>query len=311
MGKILKKYKHYIAVILGIALIAPMLMINSSGIEMRKNNEKSEEDLRVASEISNMTGMEIEEILEIKAQGRTWNEVIEILKANGKIADDTNNEIRNTILMSAGISEETLRKLKEAGYKEEEIMNVKLLIERVVFQLAEIAKAEDMDIANPKVQLSNDIEDIDIYINILNKIDLEKHIFTLLMLQRELESVDMAIDEYLCALQLDLNLEKYFESKESYLKEKSEKTIGYGYENILTMLKIEETMMENLQRYNEINQQAIEKQIEDKDGFLFETENSTTPEIPYPKIESIKVINPNEEIMKELESINPNNEIRN
>ena len=226
MGKILKKYKHYIAVILGIALIAPMLMINSSGIEMRKNNEKSEEDLRVASEISNMTGMEIEEILEIKAQGRTWNEVIEILKANGKIADDTNNEIRNTILMSAGISEETLRKLKEAGYKEEEIMNVKLLIERVVFQLAEIAKAEDMDIANPKVQLSNDIEDIDIYINILNKIDLEKHIFTLLMLQRELESVDMAIDEYLCALQLDLNLEKYFESKESYLKEKSEKTIG-------------------------------------------------------------------------------------
>lgn len=40
----------------------------------------SAEDKRIASEISNETGVSIEEVFQLKSYGRSWNEVLNILK---------------------------------------------------------------------------------------------------------------------------------------------------------------------------------------------------------------------------------------
>lgn len=43
----------------------------------------SEEEIKMASDISNMTGVKVEEILAMKEKGSTWYEILDALKANG------------------------------------------------------------------------------------------------------------------------------------------------------------------------------------------------------------------------------------
>lgn len=303
----MKKHSKIIVVLIGIAMVLPMLIINTPGIEAKTQTKPSSDEIRIASEISNTTGVEVEEIMKLKALGKTWNEVLELLKSKDKNRNKEGKAERNNILVSSGVGEDYIDKLKEEGYSEEEIMETKLLVERAIFQLKEITKTDALNtkLPNEEAQVNKD-EDISGYIKTLEKIELKSAVYWTLKLKNDFNSIERAFDEYLCALQLDVSLEEYFIDKEKYQKQIDEKRISMGYENIITLAKIEEKILEKLQNNNMQNRDFIgsENNIEMETP---KAENeSSLPVIPKPSIEDVKPMSPSDEIMKEIEIINPN-----
>lgn len=308
MRKLIRKHSKFIVVLIGIAMILPMLIINTPGIEAKTQMEPNSDDIRIASDISNTTGVDVEEILKLKALGKTWNEILDILKNKDKNRNKEDKIQRNNALVKSGIGEDYVDKLKEEGYLEEEIMETKLLVERTIFQLNEIAKTDVSSTKLPNEEAkANKDEDTSNYIKTLEKIELKPAVYWILKLKNDFNSIERAFDEYLYALQLDVSLEEYFIDQKEYQKQIDEKRISMGYENIITLAKIEEKMLEKLQNNNMQNRDFIgrENNIEIEAP---EAENeSSLPEVPKPSIEDVKPVSPNEEIMKEIEIINPNN----
>ncbi len=307
MRDLIRNHSKLMVILVAITMILPMLVINTPDIQARTQSKPSSDDIRIASEISNTTGIEVEEILELKSFGKTWNEILDMLKNNKNNRNEEDKKRRNNVLITSSVGEDYVEDLKEEGHSEEEIIEVKLLVERVIFQLNEITRADILSTKLPNKELKiNEDKDISDYIKILNKLELKSAVYWTLKLKEDFNSIERSLDEYLYALQFDMDIEEYFINKEEYQKEMGEKRISIGHHNIITLVKIEEKMLDKLQNNNMENRDFMENENIIEVKIPNAEDESSLPIMPKPVIDDVKPLNPNEEIMKEIESINPN-----
>ena len=89
--------------------------------------------------------------------------------------------------------------------------------------------------------------DTTIYYELTNEINLSEAVYVILNLRDYMGTIQAAFDEYLCSLQLGIDLRQYLARMEEYKKEKQQKLAEKGLQHIITSADIEEKMLEVLQ----------------------------------------------------------------
>lgn len=309
MMKSKNKIAKYLAILIVIAILTSTisLAIASYNVSTRESSaEKLESaDIKMLEEISNITGVKVEEIMKLREKGQTWNEILETLKKQNTNSGNMDNE--NNMLIGTGLSEEFLKQLEEDGYSEKEILDAKLLVERLLFQLREITK-EDINNIETTTSIEQDKTDLSSYRKILDSINKEDAISLMLKLKSDFGSIEKVLDEYILSLQLDINLQEYLTNKDKYINEKDEKMKYLQGQEMLTLLKIEEKAMETIMESNDLNVENNSIDNTNNDNLNQENNTEHYPQIPSPNVDNVKPKNPGEEIKKEIESIDPKND---
>lgn len=299
-----KTLKIILTVIIIFALIFPTVLIASDNIpkiyaEEQKTittNVKDMGEMQIAQEISNMTGAEIKEVLELKGISASWNEVLDKLKNHNLSVNKQNSKY--AFLAQSGLDEKFVQELNAKGYRVEEITDVKMLVERVIFQLEEITSMSPL---SNRLNESNE-EDISEFSELLNKINAETAVYLLLKLKKDFVTNENTLNEYLLSLQIDVDLAKYVMDKDSYEDEKSEKIIGIDINKIITLEKIEQKILEMLNRQKDITTNKIMNGFNQQNA-TGSTTSQDTPSLPLPEIEMSNPRNPTEDVMDEVNQI--------
>lgn len=316
-----RMHKHkFIAILLAAVMLStsiPLTIWGLSGKNVTTMDNASEEDKRIASEISNETGVSIEEIFHLKSYGRTWNEVLSTLKNRPNLRETSEKNDRDNLLLNSGLDEDCLKKLKNEGFSEKDITDVKMLGERVIFQLQEITSGNyenQVKIEEPKVSIGandRDNDDISAYQELSKKIDINNAVYFMLKLKEDFGSYEKVFDEYLFTLQADLDLNEYISDKETYLKKKEEKKLLLDDQKIITTEKVEEKSIEKTQKESKESEneasaaQKNDNTANNEKSNIAAKDKSPMPDVPKPNIEDIKPKNPTDEIMNEIKTINP------
>ncbi len=311
--KLTKTYK-IIASVAGFMLIVQVFMFSIQGMGsggfsgVQKLIEQDADDQRIAAELSNMTGISTEDIMALKRKGMTWNEVIEYLKTQ---KPETNQDERNLRLAEAGLDKDYIQNLKDEGYSDQKIMEAKLLVERTRFQLNQIIDSGRNQVSVPSVEVEDlltnkEDDDLTAYIKVAEKFDVEKAIYLILRLEQDFGSMESVLDEYLFSLQAELDLELYVQDKEKYQEIKKEKTLIITEQDIITLTRIENKMLEVINKENQKMSTELDDKIEDSILTVEENDNQPLPDIPTINVEDVKPKNPAEELMEEIQVIDPN-----
>lgn len=310
MKGFMTKHKKAIAAVLLVCLLGTMVPIladfpGKKPILAADTNEK-----KIAADISSTTGIEVEKILALKKDGKSWNEILEYLKGKGGSTEDRNE--MDKLLTEDVLGEEDTALLYDAGFTKEEIQQATLLAERVQFQLQEITNSNGTEITSAvqNVPVAGEIEDaaeddIAAYKELEGKFNLKTVTILMLKLMDSLGSMEEVMDEYLYSLQADINLEDYLTDREAYLEKKNDKNIEVSHKKILTMSDIENEMIKALQQNNVNN---VVK--EDTDSTVKPNDNmdqtiDDEPDSPLPEIRDVTPSNPGEDILLEIQQINP------
>lgn len=194
------------------------------------------------------------------------------------------------------LSVETLKFFKKENITKKEISEIRMIIERVTFLLNEII----MTSINKKE------EDFKKYKELLNRFDEKEALIILPQLKKEIGNLELSMDEYLFSLQLDLDIEMYLNNKKKYESLKIEKSLGLDIQKIITVQKLENKVLEILQKENDIktntNQETVKSITSQEDKKIDEPFKN-----PKVNIEDIKPKNPLDEITDEINSVNPLN----
>lgn len=317
MTNLFKKHGKILAVIVLIAIagtLAPMALngYNSTAAGM---SGFSEDDRKIAVDISNTTGFSVEEVLALKRQGKTWNEVLERLKLEGGNTGDRDE--REARLLQDTLEKEDIEAFMKEGYTQEEIMEAKLLVERVLFQLQQISEqgglaeiAPKAEVISPGAAEENPPEDISAYTALMEKIEESIAVKLMLRLKMAFGSLGKVFDEYLFALQADMNLEDYLLDMTVYMEKKAEKTMAMGGQEVITMAVIEEKLLKKIQALNKNvapgSTEIPENPVKPELSVLRED----MPKAPVPVMEDVRPRNPAEEVMNELKQISPVDNLR-
>jgi hypothetical protein len=308
MKKIMIKFKKPIAILLVAALLVPMFLYSMDNLGTSVIAQDQGEDERIAAEVSNMTGVSTKEILELRKNSKSWQEVLEKLKGYEKNQNENGRELRSQSLANSGLEEDFSERLTKE-FTNEEIMEARLIVERLIFQLQEITEKEQTKVLSPSAAVSESNHgeiDISSYEKLLEQLHLETAIYLSLKLAEDFGSIEAVLDEYLFALQMDLQFETYLNDKTQYMKNREEKSLGITQDKVITLAKIEEKMIEQIQSNNSVNQSfSIEEGTvpvgNEKQSF---TENNV--ESPIPEVRDVKPQNPADQIIEEIKAIDPN-----
>ncbi len=309
MTRIVNKFRKYIAILLVIALFIPIFLIAQNKLQIEKLTvEITQEDKQIASNISNITGVKTEEILRQRENGKSWNEIMSQLVDK----EATQNTEDNDFLEHIGLTKEHINTLEEE-FTNEEIIEAKLLVERVMYQLQYITSSQSEQNIQPIINTedSNE-EEIRDYAEIEQKIDINTATYLILKLKEDLGSMNAVFNEYLLALQLEISLEEYITDKELYQKHKREKSYEIELNKIITIEKIEQKMLKLIQAENQKNNKLnIENNIVESQHTISQELQNSLPELPNPNadIKQYKPEIPAEKIQKEIKEINPNENI--
>lgn len=150
--------------------------------------------------------------------------------------DDAENEINYT------------EKLKTEGYSTKDIEASQAYVSRVMLQLNEIETFGS--IYNQPVGIENGTDNASKYSELMAKIDEQKAVYYIVRLNESFNSLEDAFNEYLLALQADIEIDLYFKDLEKYNDAKNEKLSGTRPDDFITVRDIEEKALENLQNMN-------------------------------------------------------------
>jgi hypothetical protein len=178
-----------------------------------------------------------------------------MLKGRGKNSGDRDK--RNKFLADEGLGDDYVDRLKKEGFKIKEIMEAKLLVERVMFQLHEITTENEKQAVSPKIEVevpgsntNRPEDDTSFYAELAGKMDIKTAVTLMLKLRNDFGSLEKVLDEYLFSLQAGINLEDYLTDKRAYQKQRNEKSLAIDREKVITMAKIEEKMLKKAQESN-------------------------------------------------------------
>lgn len=297
MIKISKKYKKYLALLIAAMFIISTLAVTMDGFfrtDAKAADRLNSDEQKIADDISNMTGVKVERILELKNRGKNWNEILNYLKNNNEANIEGQKEKRDKTLNGFDIGSDYIEKLKSEGFTENEIMEAKILVERVVFQLKEIVNVQN-----------NDKQDTSAFSDLLSKIDSKSAVYLMLKLKTEFGGIEAVLDEYLFALQAGIKLEDYLKDKKAYERDKTEKGAGMSQDKVITMALIESKMLEKVQSENQANKnRSIAEDGNKKDKVSAKTDGKVElPEAPVHEQLDVKPANPRDEVLKEIGEI--------
>lgn len=304
-----KKWPRYFAIVIALVIIMETIVFTLTSYARNDANptyEINNDDKMTASEISNMTGVTADEIIKHRKEGKTWNQILELIKNNPGYRDDGSR--REEALAQSDMDEAALKKLKEDGFTEEEIVEAKSLIERAIFQLGEIINMKAMTPFAPDTGINtpdNKEEDTTIYYELTNEINLSEAVYVILNLRDYMGTIQAAFDEYLYSLQFGIDLRQYLARMEEYKKEKQQKLAEKGLQHIITSADIEEKMLEVLQSMNKKTEGAPETKT-GAPSLPDTAKESLLPEVQTPSVQSIKPQNPAEELILEIDGIKNN-----
>lgn len=264
-------------------------------------------DSSIAADISNMTGVTTEEIMRLRQDGMDWNTVLSKLRTQQYSIPADTKSLRLQELASEGVGEDWIEQLVQSGYSQDEVLSAKLAVERVHYQLTNLTTTA----ASSKNQHEDKKEDLE---KLSSAFQVSEAIRWTVLLRATLGGTEQALNEYLEALVLELNLEECLSSREEYLKKKEEKLAARPLYQPITVQSIEEWALQALQASNE----ASRSQPEPTAGASWTGQDGQAeavipglpqPEAPVPAtpaVRSVKPVNPAEQIMSEVQSLNPN-----
>ena len=152
----LKKHIRPIALILTVVMIVSIISITTGGFGLL--NVKAEQtealeqtdagDMKIAGDISNLTGIDVNTILNMKNDGLSWNEVLKELE-DINTDSEKNRSDRDNVLFTKGLGEAPINQLKNEGFSKEELID------------APIPKIDSVIPENPADALMNEIKNID------------------------------------------------------------------------------------------------------------------------------------------------------
>lgn len=314
MLKIGKGKLKLLAIVIGLVMILQTIVFAAGSTfwddteipAQHSAGQFSEQDNLTALDISNMTGVSVDEIKKLKLEGKSWNEILEIIKNNPNYKVKDSNLLRDKTLLESGIGAEYAEKLKKEGFTDEDIIDARAIVERVVFQLQEITQKEDM---LPQVQQPNGIDEVkkdsdnEAYLELLNKIDINKAVYLILKLKNHIGSMETVLDEYLCSIQLEIDLEAFIDNLDGYEKEKEKKLLEKNIIELINISKLEEDLILKVAERNSKDKDIIPsipnvEQLADE----LQIENPL-PEIKVPDVDDVKPKNPTEQLMQEINTI--------
>lgn len=303
-----KKWPRYFAILVALVMVVETIAFTMTGYAKNDTNtayELTDEDRTTISEISNMTGVKADELIRLRKEGRTWNQILELIKNNPGYRAEGDDAKRNDMLTRTGMDEAVLNKLKEEGFTEEQIVEAKSLVERVVFQLDEIASMQLVTPSVPDTTANAEVTkkaDVTTYTGLAEKINLSEAVYLILKLHDGLGSIQGALDEYLCSLQLEIDLNLYLTDKEGYLLQKQQKLAEMVSREIITVAGIEEKMLDLLQNMNK-KDESIPEVKANIPSLPDQTKESPLPEVEVPAVKDIKPQNPAEAVLQEIEGL--------
>lgn len=306
-------YTRLLAVVLGLVLIVQAFLFSMQGMgqsnfgDVRDMVRQDAENGRIAAELSTMTGVAREEILALKTDERTWNDVIEQLQDREPEATDRAD--RQQRLAESGLDEDWTARMQDEGFSEEAITETRMAVERVAYQLREIVREEPgTSIETPTVRSEEEDDDQQAYQALAEAFDPDKAVYLSLKLASAFDGRKAVLNEYLFTLQAELDLMLYIEDKERYEEEKQEKGALLAPDDVITLQDIEERMLETLRQDASETEDATDLHptgdAENEATGGMETE-SPLPEGPRMKPEDVKPPNPGKALRQEMNSINP------
>jgi hypothetical protein len=306
-----KKWPRYFAILVVLAMLVETISFTLTSYAKNDTNaeyELANEDKTTISDISNMTGVKADEIIKLREAGKTWNEILELIKNNPDYKAEGDSTKRSNTLTKTNMDEDTVKKLKEEGFTEEQIIEAKSLVERVIFQLEEIANMQVAAPLQPEDGVTaNEVkeENLTAYVELSGKINLNEAVYLILKLGDELGSMQAVLDEYLCSLQLDIDLNQYLINKEEYEMQKQQKLAEMLAQDIITTAGIDEKMLDMLQSKNKKAEEnlVVKTYIPTIPDTVIE---SPLPDVQAPEALEIKPQNPAEAILQEIEGLKNN-----
>ncbi|HYE83329.1 MAG TPA: hypothetical protein VEG39_14330 [Clostridia bacterium] len=306
--KIKKAYVKYVSLLVGLMLVFQTVAVTSGSIADKNNQDAYEpaaDDRRIADEISNMSGVKAEDIIKLKKDGRTWNEVLEAIKSDTGYKAENDSAMRDKTLLYTGLGADAVDKLKAEGFGESEIMEAKTVVERVLYQLEELQYSSRIT-EIPAIGSGQDqVEDPEGYKALLTKLELKKAVAVILKVKKGFNNIYEAMDEYLCALQLDMNIEEMLIDNSKYEAQKQEKLLTVDPLSIITVASIETKLMDKFQaqNLNGTNEVIIDQNADRYNETDILHMDNNAPQLPEAEIKDVKPIDPAEELMKEISGI--------
>jgi hypothetical protein len=301
MNHRLRKGWPIVAGVLIVALVAQLTMYAWDGSEPEAAVAATEDDRRVAADVSNLTGAPVEDVLALKGTGQSWSEVLETLEQNNGSA--ANRGARDARLSDAGMSSDTKDELLSLGFTEDQMTEAKLLAERVRDQLNELANAPVESDVSPFEERKPSA-----YAGLAERFLVEESVRYMLLLEEKLGSYELALDEYVLALQLELDPEMMLEDESAYEEAKAQAMAGKRMDEIVRLQDIELAVLALIQRRASQEPDIAPKTADSmKEASLPDAEpGSPLPDVPTPTVVDVRPANPTQSILDEIESLNPN-----
>jgi hypothetical protein len=202
-----------------------------------------------------------------------------------------NISAKSTAENNKSIDDNQFKSLKKLGYKDADINQCKLIIERVKYQLE--------DIVNSSTET-----DISAYKSLYANLNEESGILYMLKLKKEFGGYDKVLDEYLCSLQLKLELSQYTTDKKAYLKQKKNKEMTMDASKLITIEKIEQKSIEIIQEQNKknnTNSQSGNTSSDIVNKKVNDTQTNKNENMP--SVQNDKPADPARDAMKEINEI--------
>lgn len=331
-----KKMRKWTGLILAAALFSSLVMYFDfpvPGQAAEKQEQLGGQDERaIAADISNMTGITTEEIMQLKQSGMEWNTVLSKLESQQYDVPEYAKARRLQDLVSEGVGEELIEQFAQAGYSRDEVLNAKLAAERVQYQLSGImaeaassAPSASLAVApasggSPLSYLVETSEKSwqedrrEEYEKLAGAFQVSDAVKWTLLLRESVGGMEQALNEYLEALILNLNLNDYLNSREDYMKQKEEKLATKPLYKAITVQDIEERALLMLQNGNEANRDQLGSvegaswtgQASQREPSISVLPQPDAPKSTVPEVRNVKPANPAEQMIGEIQSLNPN-----
>lgn len=309
------KTKKGIALFLAVVLIfSSIIIVNESIVSTgrAKSETNPNIDNKIVSDLSNMSGYSTEEILKLKADGMNWNEITEYLKSQGnKVNISKMKEEREKRLVEIGLGEDLIKQLYNDGFSKDEINSTKMFVERIIFGLREICGDNTKLQTNTKVIAEpNQVESLEIeiesYSKLLDKISIDEALYFIVKLKNEFGSMDKVMDEYILALQIDLDFGLYIKNKDEYIKQKAEKVLILDMQKIINTEKIETKLLQKFSNKNESYKENDRIGISAKSDKIVNNDFEQfgkDAKLPSPDIKVVRPLDPSQEIQNETQKL--------
>lgn len=311
MKSFMLRHKKGIAVILAVCVVGTMIPMFAGYTGRLPILAANSNERKMAADISSSTGVEVEKILTLRDSGKSWNEILEDLKGKGGSTEDRGE--MDKLLTDDALGEKDVKILLDEGFTKEEIQQATLIAERIQFQLQEITSnngnetiSDAQKILEDSGSTSMDSDNIAAaYKELGEDFNIKTAITLMLKLNTSFGSMEQVMEEYLYSLQMGIDLEDYLADSKTYLKKKNDKSFEAEHKKIITMSDIENEMLKAIQQ-NNVNDGT--KEVPDagsKPSDVSGWEADGKPLSPLPEVTDVTPRNPGEDILEEIQQINP------